>query len=212
MTTVSEFTIQRRPAHPVRPHVVPFAQAPARGGRSRARRSRETESTGSSGPASCTHAGDYHEEIHQSLAVLKALTYAPTGGIVAAPTTSLPERIGGVRNWDYRYCWLRDATLTLHRDAARRLPRRRPWPGASGFCAQSRATPRTCRSCTGSRASAASTSASSSWLPGYEGSAPVRVGNAASAQLQLDVYGEVIDALYQTRDARARRPTTTSGR
>ena len=70
-------------------------------------------STGTSGPSRCGHQGDYHEEIHQSLLVLKALTYAPTGGIVAAPTTSLPEWIGGVRNWDYRFCWLRDATLTL---------------------------------------------------------------------------------------------------
>src|SRR4030095_11364420 len=73
----------------------------------------ETESFWRDWAASCECRGDYQEEIRQSLLVLKALTYLPTGGIVAAPTTSLPERIGGVRNWDYRYCWLRDATLTL---------------------------------------------------------------------------------------------------
>jgi GH15 family glucan-1,4-alpha-glucosidase len=144
--------------------------------------------------------GEYHEEIRQSLLVLKAMTYAPTGGIVAAPTTSLPERIGGVRNWDYRYCWLRDATLTL--DA---MLRAGAWEEAVtwrewllravagdpadlqimyGLAGERRLDERTLE-----------------WLPGFEGSAPVRVGNAASTQLQLDVYGEVIDGLYQTRRA-----------
>jgi GH15 family glucan-1,4-alpha-glucosidase len=147
--------------------------------------------------AMCTHQGDYHDEIHQSLLVLKALTYAPTGGIVAAPTTSLPEAIGGVRNWDYRFCWLRDATLTLlamlkagyHEEAedwAAWLRRAVAGDPADlqimyGLAGERRLDERELE-----------------WLPGYERSRPVRVGNAASEQLQLDVYGEVLDAEYQS--------------
>ena len=146
----------------------------------------------------CVHYGPYHDEIHESLLFLKALTYQPTGGIVAAPTTSLPEWIGGVRNWDYRFCWLRDATLTLlamlqagYKDEAISW---RSWLLRAiagdpadvqimyGLAGERRLEERTLE-----------------WLPGYEGSAPVRVGNAASTQLQLDVYGEVMDALYQAR-------------
>ena len=146
----------------------------------------------------CEHEGDYHHEIHQSLLVLKALTYAPTGGIVAAPTTSLPEQIGGVRNWDYRHCWLRDATLTLlaflnagylDEAAAWRVWLLRAVAGDPadlqimyGLAGERRLEERELE-----------------WLPGYEGSRPVRVGNAASEQLQLDVYGEVLEALYQAR-------------
>ena len=146
----------------------------------------------------CGHEGDYHEEIHQSLLVLKALTYAPTGGIAAAPTTSLPERLGGVRNWDYRFCWLRDATLTLlamlntgYREEAedwgRWLLRAVAGDPADlqimyGIAGERRLDERKLE-----------------WLPGYEQSRPVRVGNAASEQLQLDVYGDVLEAVYQTR-------------
>jgi GH15 family glucan-1,4-alpha-glucosidase len=146
----------------------------------------------------CTHHGPYHEHIHASLLLLKALTYGPTGGIVAAPTTSLPEWIGGVRNWDYRFCWLRDATLTLlamlragYRDEAiawrKWLLRAVAGDPADvqimyGLAGERRLDERVL-----------------DWLPGYEGSCPVRTGNAASGQLQLDVYGEVIDALYQAR-------------
>jgi GH15 family glucan-1,4-alpha-glucosidase len=147
--------------------------------------------------AGCRHHGDYHDEIHQSLLVLKALTYAPTGGIVAAPTTSLPEFVGGMRNWDYRFCWLRDATLTLlamlkagYKEEAEAW---REWllravagdPGdlqiMYGLAGERRLDEREL-----------------DWLPGFAGSRPVRVGNAASDQLQLDVYGEVLDAAYQT--------------
>jgi GH15 family glucan-1,4-alpha-glucosidase len=145
----------------------------------------------------CAHQGDYHEEIHQSLLVLKALTYAPTGGTVAAATTSLPEWIGGVRNWDYRFCWLRDASMTLlamlnagYRDEAQAwqewLLRAVAGDPADvqimyGIAGERRLDERELE-----------------WLPGFGGSGPVRVGNAASTQLQLDVYGELLDAAYHT--------------
>lgn len=145
----------------------------------------------------CAPAGDYHDEIHQSLLVLKALTYAPTGGIVAAPTTSLPERIGGERNWDYRFCWLRDATLTL-----------RAMLG-SGYQSEALAwrgwmlraiagDPADLQIMYGLGGERRLDEREIEWLPGYEGSQPVRVGNAASTQLQLDVYGELMDAAFQT--------------
>ena len=146
----------------------------------------------------CTHGGDYHEEIHQSLLLLKALTYAPTGGIVAAPTTSLPEELGGVRNWDYRYCWLRDTTLTLlamlnagYGDEALAW---RQW-----LLRAVAGDPADVQIMYGIAGERRLEERELGWLPGFERSAPVRVGNAASAQLQLDVYGETIDALYQTR-------------
>ncbi len=148
----------------------------------------------------CTYRGRWRDAVERSLIVLKALTYAPTGGIVAAPTTSLPEAPGGVRNWDYRFCWLRDATFTLnaflaagYRDEAVAW---REWllraaAGAPGDL-------RILYSVTGKRHSDERQLA---WLPGYQGAAPVRVGNAASEQFQLDVYGEVLDTLYLARCA-----------
>jgi GH15 family glucan-1,4-alpha-glucosidase len=145
----------------------------------------------------CEHSGDYHEEIHQSLLVLKALTYAPTGGIVAAPTTSLPELPGGVRNWDYRFCWLRDATLTLlamlnagYRDEAEAW---REW-----LLRAVAGEPADLQIMYGIAGERRLEEFELPWLPGYDASRPVRVGNAASKQLQLDVYGEVLNALYQT--------------
>jgi GH15 family glucan-1,4-alpha-glucosidase len=136
--------------------------------------------------------------VRRSLMVLKALTYAPTGGIVAAPTTSLPESIGGVRNWDYRYCWLRDATLTLlallnggYIDEALQW---RQW-----LLRAVAGAPADVQIMYGVAGERRLTEFELSWLPGYEGSTPVRVGNAASAQLQIDVFGELMDALYQAR-------------
>jgi GH15 family glucan-1,4-alpha-glucosidase len=146
----------------------------------------------------CEFEGDHHDAVHQSLLVLKALTYAPTGGIVAAPTTSLPERIGGVRNWDYRFCWLRDATLTLlalmeagyvdEADSWRRWLLR----AAAG-------NPADLQIMYGVAGERRLDEHDLPWLAGYEESAPVRMGNGASEQVQLDVYGEVMDALYQSR-------------
>ena len=148
--------------------------------------------------AGCTYGGEYAEAVHTSLIVLKAQTYAPTGGIVAAPTTSLPERIGGVRNWDYRFCWLRDATFTLYAlmnagfvDEARAW---REWllRAAAG-------DPSKLQILYGVAGERRVTEFELDWLAGYAGSRPVRVGNAAHEQFQLDVYGELVDALYQSR-------------
>lgn len=136
--------------------------------------------------------------VARSLITLRALIYGPTGGIVAAPTTSLPEQIGGVRNWDYRYCWLRDATLTLlafmnagHFDEADAW---RQW-----LLRAIAGSPDQLQIMYGIAGERRLTEWEVSWLPGYEGSAPVRVGNAAHSQLQLDVFGEVMDALHQAR-------------
>ena len=144
--------------------------------------------------ARCTYQGKYRDAVVRSLITLKALTYQPTGGIVAAATTSLPEDIGGVRNWDYRYCWLRDATITLeallrtgYTEEARAW---RMW--LSRAIAGDPADVQIMYGVAGERRLA---EWEADWLPGYENSAPVRIGNAAAGQLQLDVYGEVIDAL-----------------
>ncbi len=138
--------------------------------------------------------GDYVEAVRRSLITLKALTYAPTGGIVAAPTTSLPESIGGKRNWDYRFCWLRDATFTLlalmNAGYYEEASAWRDWllRAAAG-------RPDQVQIMYGIRGERHLLEWEVDWLPGYENSKPVRVGNAASNQLQLDVYGEVADAL-----------------
>jgi GH15 family glucan-1,4-alpha-glucosidase len=150
--------------------------------------------------AACTYKGPYRDAVMRSLITLKALTYEPTGGIVAAPTTSLPEDIGGVRNWDYRYCWLRDATITL--EALLRTgytveaDRWRMWLGRAIA-----GDPRDVQIMYGVAGERRLAEWELSWLPGYERSAPVRVGNAAVDQRQLDVYGEVVDALTLARQA-----------
>ncbi len=150
------------------------------------------------GEGRCGNAGEYCEAVQRSLVTLKALTYAPTGGMVAAATTSLPEQIGGVRNWDYRYCWVRDATFTLYALLH------------SGFVEEARAwrewllraiagKPADLQIMYGIAGERRLTELELTWLPGYESSRPVRIGNAAHGQFQLDVYGELFDVMYQAR-------------
>jgi GH15 family glucan-1,4-alpha-glucosidase len=143
----------------------------------------------------CASAGPWTDTVKRSLVVLKGLTYAPTGGIVAAPTTSLPEEIGGPRNWDYRYCWLRDASFTLlalmhagYYDEARAW---RDWlfRAVAG-------SPEQLQVIYGIGGERRLQEWEVPWLPGYAGSRPVRIGNGAVDQTQLDIYGEVVDALY----------------
>jgi GH15 family glucan-1,4-alpha-glucosidase len=142
----------------------------------------------------CTYQGKYREAVVRSLITLKALTYQPTGGIVAAATTSLPEDLGGMRNWDYRYCWLRDATITL--EALLRTGYTEEAFAWRAWLARAVAgDPRDVQIMYGVAGERRLAEWEADWLPGYENSAPVRVGNAAVNQRQLDVYGEVIDAL-----------------
>ena len=146
----------------------------------------------------CHDAGEWREDVRRSLITLKALTYAPTGGIVAAPTTSLPEAIGGVRNWDYRFCWLRDATLTLLAFLrAGYIEEARAW--REWLLRAIAGRPEAIQIMYGVAGERRLIEAELPWLEGYEQSRPVRIGNAASEQLQLDVYGEIVDALYLAR-------------
>ena len=160
----------------------------------------ETKDFWSEWSSRCTYDGENRDLVMRSLITLKALTFAPTGGMVAAPTTSLPEKLGGARNWDYRYCWLRDATFTLLALMN------------SGYTEEASAwhnwllravagSPGNMQIMYGIMGQRRLLEWEANWLPGYEGAQPVRVGNAAHAQLQLDVYGELIDAFHQSRVA-----------
>jgi gluconate kinase len=159
---------------------------------------RDTEWFWRSWSGRCTYTGPWREPVQRSLLTLKALTYAETGGIVAAPTTSLPEQLGGERNWDYRYCWLRDATLTLMAlMSAGYLEEAQAW---RAWLQRSVAgSPSQIQIMYGLSGERQLIEWEVPWLPGYQGAVPVRIGNAAADQLQLDVYGELIDAIYQSR-------------
>ncbi|MFD8009431.1 glycoside hydrolase family 15 protein [Streptomyces sp. NPDC058955] len=149
--------------------------------------------------AKSTYSGPHWEAVERSLITLKALQYGPTGGFVAAPTTSLPEKIGGERNWDYRYCWPRDSAMTVEALLS------------CGYVEEARAWIGWLRTAIGGRpenlqaiyrvdGSRELTEAELGWLPGFENSAPVRIGNGAAKQLQLDVYGEIVGALYAAQE------------
>ncbi|XRQ04539.1 glycoside hydrolase family 15 protein [Actinomadura welshii] len=183
------FVLTYKPSHEPRPKAAEAEQA-----------LRDTELFWSEWMRGYDYDGGWDAAVRRSLITLKALTYAPTGGIVAAATTSLPERLGGPRNWDYRFCWLRDATFTL-----------RALLG-TGFAAEAKAwrewllravagDPAALQIMYGIDGTRRLTEFTVDWLAGYEGSAPVRIGNAASGQLQLDTWGEVLDGLHLSREA-----------
>jgi GH15 family glucan-1,4-alpha-glucosidase len=203
LTTYSEFEIG---AGDRVPFVLTWAPsyAPKPGAVDGLRAVDDTEEFWAEWLAGSRYDGRWQGPVRRSLVVLKALTYQPSGGIVAAPTTSLPEWPGGPRNWDYRYCWLRDATLTLQALLG------------AGFVAEAAAwrdwllravagDPADLQIMYGLDGSRRLPEYTLDWLPGYEKSVPVRVGNAASEQLQLDVWGEVLDGLALAREAGLRR-------
>ncbi|MGO8925213.1 MAG: glycoside hydrolase family 15 protein [Xanthobacteraceae bacterium] len=197
MTTVGEFTVMRgetiplalsyaRSHRPVPPARDPTASLEA------------TEKFWKDWTEKCRAAGEWTDAVRRSMITLKALTYAPTGGIVAAPTTSLPEQIGGERNWDYRYCWLRDATLTLlgamHAGYYEEAEAWREW-----LLRAVAGSPDQLQIMYGIAGERRLSEWVADWLPGYEKSAPVRIGNAAHTQLQLDMFGEIMDVHHQAR-------------
>jgi GH15 family glucan-1,4-alpha-glucosidase len=199
LTTVSEFELEAGdevgfvltwfPSHRPVPEPVDAATA-----------TQDTTAWWEEWSARSTYDGPHRELVQRSLITLKALTYAPTGGIVAAPTTSVPEQIGGVRNWDYRFCWVRDATLTLQSLMnAGYLDEARSW--RDWLLRAVAGSPSEMQIMYGPAGERRLTELELPWLPGYEGSGPVRVGNAACRQLQLDVYGEILDTFQEAREA-----------
>jgi GH15 family glucan-1,4-alpha-glucosidase len=197
MTTVGEFTVSAGETVPFVLTYVP-SHLPAPDPVEAEDALRQTQQFWEQWSSVHENTGPYAPAVVRSLITLKALTYLPTGGIVAAPTTSLPEQIGGPRNWDYRFCWLRDATLTLlafmnsgYYDEARAW---RDWllRAAAG-------SPSQIQIMYGLAGEKRLAEWEVPWLAGYEGSKPVRIGNAAADQLQLDVFGEVLDAMHQGR-------------
>ncbi|MDP9235614.1 MAG: glycoside hydrolase family 15 protein [Actinomycetota bacterium] len=197
LTTVAEFEVAQGDRVPFVLSWYPSHEAPP-APRDAFEALSQTEETWTDWSARLKPTREWRDATIRSLVTLKALTYQPTGGIVAAPTTSLPEQLGGVRNWDYRYCWLRDATFTLYsllvagyKDEAKSW---REWllRAVAGEASKLQIM-------YGAAGERWLNEVEIGWLPGYEGSAPVRVGNAAVNQFQLDVYGEVLDSLHEAR-------------
>jgi GH15 family glucan-1,4-alpha-glucosidase len=197
MTTVGEFIVSRGETVPL---VLTYARShrPLPPPHDPTSSLETTEKFWREWAARCRPAGEWSDAVRRSVITLKALSYAPTGGMVAAPTTSLPERIGGQRNWDYRYCWLRDATLTLlgtmsagYYDEAEAW---REW-----LLRAVAGSPDQLQIMYGIGGERRLTEWVANWLPGYEQSVPVRIGNAAHTQLQLDVFGEIMDVHHQAR-------------
>lgn len=195
MTTVADFEVAEGetvsfsltwyPSHAKEPHDVDPAAVLDK-----------TERSWREWASQCTYQGDWHGVVLRSLVTLKGLTHGATGGIIAAPTTSLPEAAGGVRNWDYRYCWVRDATFTLLALVANGyLEEARQW--REWMLRAVAGDPSKLQIMYAVDGARRIPEWDVDWLPGYEASRPVRIGNAASGQRQLDVYGELLDAMYQ---------------
>lgn len=200
MTTVADFVVNAGETIPfVLTYGASHREIPAAIDVDRALR--DTEAFWSDWADRCTYRGRRRDMVIRSLVTLKALTYAPTGGIVAAPTTSLPEKLGGARNWDYRFCWLRDATFTLlalmdsgYFDEAL------SWH--NWLLRAVAGSPADMQIMYGIMGQRRLLEWEATWLPGYEGARPVRIGNAAHVQLQLDVFGELLDVFHQARMAK----------
>ena len=201
LKTVAEFTVQAGerawftltygPSHKPDPAPIDPHQAEM-----------DTEKFWASWSGQLTCKGQYLEVVERSLITLKAMTYRPTGGIVASITTSLPEWIGGIRNWDYRYCWLRDTTLTLRALAnAGYQDEAAAWQ--DWLLRALAGSPDQVQIMYGLKGERQLVEWEAEWLPGYEGSRPVRVGNAASKQVQLDIYGEMLDCFYHAQQSLA---------
>jgi GH15 family glucan-1,4-alpha-glucosidase len=200
MTTVADFEVGEGetipfvmtygPSHLTLPEPINPAQA-----------LQDTEDFWTEWSSRCTYEGDCRDLVMRSLITLKALTFDPSGGIVAAPTTSLPEKLGGDMNWDYRFCWLRDATFTLlalmNSGYTEEASSWHNW-----LLRAVAGAPANMQIMYGIMGQRRLLEWEADWLPGYEGAKPVRIGNAAHAQLQLDVYGELIDAFHQARVAK----------
>ena len=206
MSTVADFTVEAGQTVPfvmsyAPSHLPPLAPIDA------AAALLSTEQAWRDWSGRCTYKGEYRDAVVRSLLTLKALTFGETGGIVAAPTTSLPEQLGGPRNWDYRFCWLRDATLTLmalmaggYFDEAQAW---RDWLHRSIAGA-----PDQLQIMYGIAGERQLMEWQVPWLVGYQGAAPVRIGNAAAGQVQLDVYGEVMGALHRARESGLASPAS----
>jgi GH15 family glucan-1,4-alpha-glucosidase len=184
----ASFVLKHTPSHALPERPVGADEALAR-----------TERAWSAWSERSTYRGEYQASVQRSLLTLKALTYEPTGGIVAAPTTSLPEQLGGTRNWDYRYCWLRDATIALYSLLV------------SGYTEEAESwrnwllravagSPEQAQTLYGIRGERHIRELTLPWLPGFGGARPVRIGNAARTQLQIDMFGELMDAMHQCRE------------